>query len=82
MSNCYLRIFIIALCLLGYSSNTFSQTWQWSVSVKGNNIDNNARAFLWVPEHCKQIRGVVLAQHNMEEISILENSVFWKERDG
>ncbi len=79
MSNCYLRIFIIALCLLGCSSNTFSQTWQWSVSVKGNGIDNNARAFLWVPEHCKQIRGVVLAQHNMEEIFILENSVFRKE---
>ncbi len=35
-----------------------------------------ARAFLWIPPNCQKIRGVVLAQHNMEEISILENPKF------
>ena len=29
-----------------------------------------------IPPNCKQVRGVVVAQHNMEEISILENPKF------
>lgn len=69
------------LLLLSGFSQSFAQVWQWSVSVKGEGVDNNARAFLWVPENCKQIRGLILAQHNMEEISILENPVFRKEMD-
>ncbi|MEI7912510.1 MAG: hypothetical protein WCK77_23020 [Verrucomicrobiota bacterium] len=35
-----------------------------------------ARAWLWIPPSCKQVRGVIVAQHNMEEISILENPKF------
>jgi hypothetical protein len=35
-----------------------------------------ARAFLWIPPHCERVRGVVVAQHNMEEKSILENPEF------
>ncbi|HEU6448040.1 MAG TPA: hypothetical protein VFV23_06365 [Verrucomicrobiae bacterium] len=51
--------------------------WQWSVPVKSEKPQNGpARAWLWIPPNCKHIRGVVLAQHNMEEISILENSKF------
>lgn len=52
----------------------FGQEWQWSVPVRG--VNNNARAFLWIPPHCKTIKGLVMAQHNMEEISILENTLF------
>jgi hypothetical protein len=33
---------------------------------------------LWVPIGCKQVRGVVVAQHNLEEIQILENQDFRK----
>ena len=32
--------------------------------------------FLWIPPTCEKLRGVVLAQHNMEEESILENPKF------
>lgn len=53
--------------------------WQWSVLVR-NAVENNglSRAFLWIPPNCTRIRGVVVAQHNMEEISILENPIFRK----
>lgn len=51
--------------------------WQWSVPVQGNKGPVNA--FLWIPENCRQVRGVVVAQHNMEEISILINPSFRRE---
>jgi len=56
-----------------------SAVWQWSVPVNGK-LDNHpdARAYLWIPPDCNMIRGVVVAQHNMEEVSILENPVFRK----
>ena len=51
--------------------------WQWSVPVKSEKPENGpARAWLWIPPNCGHIRGVVVAQHNMEEISILENPRF------
>jgi hypothetical protein len=51
--------------------------WQWSVPVKSEKSQNGpARAWLWIPAHCERVRGVVLAQNNMEEISILENPKF------
>src|ERR1017187_10366531 len=51
--------------------------WQWSVEVKSEKPENSpARAWLWIPPNCEKVRGVVVAQHNMEEISILENSRF------
>lgn len=51
--------------------------WQWSVPVK-NSLEHpgESRAWLWIPPGCAKIRGVVVAQHNMEEISILENPKF------
>ena len=51
--------------------------WQWSVPVKSEKPENGpARAWLWIPPNCEHVRGVVVAQHNMEEISILENPRF------
>jgi hypothetical protein len=51
--------------------------WQWSVPVKSEKPENGpARAWLWIPPNCGHVRGVVVAQHNMEEISILENPKF------
>jgi hypothetical protein len=68
------KIIITTFTLLCFLSNAVSQVWQWSVPVTG--IEGNARAFLWVPPDCKQVRGIIMAQHNMEEISILENAAF------
>jgi hypothetical protein len=51
--------------------------WQWSVPVQSEKPENGpARAWLWIPPECKQVRGMIVAQHNMEEISILENPKF------
>ena len=53
-----------------------AQEWQWSVPVNGQK--GPVRAYLWIPADCKKVRGVILAQHNMEEISILLNPGFRK----
>jgi hypothetical protein len=56
---------------------TSAAEWQWSVLVRNSReYPGEARAFLWIPQNCERVRGVVLAQHNMEEISILENPGF------
>src|SRR6059036_62135 len=44
-----------------------STVWQWSAP------DGQARAYLWIPENCKQVRAVVVANHNMIEQGILEH---------
>ena len=54
----------------------FSQTWQWAVPVEGGKANAYARAWLWIPPDCKKVRAVVVAQDNMEELSILENPTF------
>jgi hypothetical protein len=51
--------------------------WQWSQSIRNaKEHPDIARAFLWIPPDCKTVRGVVLAQNNMEEEMILENPKF------
>ena len=71
-------IFLIVsfLCL-----NAFSAEWQWSAQVKSvvsSETNDHPRAFLWIPANCKQVRGVVVGQHNMLEEGILENATFRK----
>jgi hypothetical protein len=54
-----------------------SAEWQWSRAVPNSHENPGAaRAWLWIPPTCEHLRGVVVAQHNMEEISILENPKF------
>ncbi|HTN19746.1 MAG TPA: hypothetical protein VL125_04690 [Pelobium sp.] len=70
----------LALCI---HLEIFAQTavWQWSVPVKtiiSNETKDHPQAFLWVPENCKHIKGVVFGQHNMLEEGILESPAFRK----
>ena len=68
---------LLAGVILVWASATNAAEWQWSVAVKSEKPENgSARAWLWIPPNCVQVRGVVVAQHNMEEISILENPKF------
>jgi hypothetical protein len=76
----HLRIFLHLTLFLVIWTNATAQVWQWSVPVNGNK--GPARAFLWIPADCKKVRGIVVAQNNMEEISILESPVFRKEMAG
>ncbi|QDA61650.1 hypothetical protein [Hymenobacter jejuensis] len=72
--------FLLLLGFLGWARASQAQDWQWSVPVTGGTDKAGpARAFLWIPPACKQVRGIVFAQHNMEEISILESPQFRKE---
>jgi len=53
--------------------------WQWSVPVSGGTDKAGpSRAFLWIPQDCGKVRGVVISQNNMEEEMILENPRFRK----
>jgi hypothetical protein len=70
-----MRLFLNILFFL-FLHTASAQDWQWSVPLKGEK--GPARAFLWIPPNCKYVRGVILAQNNMEEISILESPAFRK----
>lgn len=66
---------VLAACFLHEPAG--AAEWQWSIPVPSEKPDHGpARAFLWIPPQCQQLHGIVLAQHNMEEISILENPIF------
>lgn len=70
-------LYIIALLFI--PSSSFSAEWQWSVTVGGfisPETNDHPKAFLWIPDNCKFVRAVIVAQHNMLEEGILENSTF------
>ncbi|WP_324680695.1 hypothetical protein [Hymenobacter sp. GOD-10R] len=79
-STPFLRHFLLLFGWLSLARSTQAQEWQWSVPVVGGKDKAGpARAFLWIPSTCKQVRGIVFAQHNMEEVSILESPQFRQE---
>ncbi|MDQ0641089.1 hypothetical protein QF042_004654 [Pedobacter sp. W3I1] len=75
------RIIFICFAFLLLCQNIFAAEWQWSVPVKSSISSETGElptAFLWIPPDCKQVRGVVIGQHNMLEEGILEHSAFRK----
>ena len=55
--------------------------YQWSVPVAPAADQGDrplARAYLWIPEHCQQVRAIVFGQHNMLEEDILDHPAFRK----
>jgi hypothetical protein len=75
------RKFFIAVLLICVGCVSEAQVWQWSVSVDSVlSAETNAhpQAFLWIPENCKQVRGVVFTQHNMVEEGMLEHPLIRK----
>ncbi len=71
---------ILAWCLLvgALVSRAQAAVWQWSVPVVAADAKPGDRtlAFLWIPENCARVRGVVFAQNNMIEEGLLEHSAF------
>ena len=68
-----------AVLALGCVPAVHAAEWQWSVTVNpvtSKETNKPPRAFLWIPPTCKQVRGVVVGQHNMEEEGILEHAAF------
>lgn len=58
---------VFELTLLTAALPAAPPVWQWSVPM------GEGRAFLWIPEDCRQVRAVVVAQDNMIEPGILEH---------
>jgi hypothetical protein len=74
----FLKRILLCLIFLAAVFPACPAEWQWSLAVT-NCPENSgaARAWLWIPPNCERVRGVVVvAQHNLEEISILENPKF------
>jgi hypothetical protein len=69
---------LIGLVLLStVAARAGSTEWQWSVEVQNDKPENvPARAFLWVPPDCKRVRAVVVAQYNLIEDGLLEDTAF------
>lgn len=66
--------------LLSFTLVAQTGIWQWSVPVHNFSThpkNPESRAYLWIPGQCEQVKAILVAQHNMEEISIL---VFNKKR--
>ncbi len=81
----YITILFFSTAILISSGDTFAQVetagsavWQYSIDVKHAQGSNSGvpRAYLWVPPNATKLRGIVLAQNNMMEFSILENASF------
>lgn len=71
----------IFFCLSFLNFSGYSQVWQWSVKINSSisqETKDHPQAFLWIPENCKQVRGVIFTQHNMIEEGMLENPYFRK----
>ena len=72
-------LLFILLLVMCASHRLKAQVWQWSIaadSVVSDETNAPPQAFLWIPEHCKKVRGVVFTQHNMIEEGMLENPLF------
>lgn len=76
------KLNVLLIFLYVFLSTPVAAQWQWSVpvtSMVSNETKDHPRAFLWIPENCKQVRTVVLGQHNMTEETIFEHPEFRKE---
>lgn len=70
------------LIFMGSAMLSAGAVWQWSVEVTSlvtSETNAHPRAFLWIPENCKQVRAVLIGQHNMTEETIFEHPKFRKE---
>ncbi len=73
-------LFVCALCICSAAASAQATAeWQWSAPVRSVISDEtygHPRAFLWIPSDCRQVRAVVVGQHNMCEENIFNNPVF------
>ena len=70
---------LILLALFMQAACATAAPWQWSVEIKEQiSEETNAHpsAYLWISENCRQVRAVIVGQHNMTEETIFEHPVF------
>jgi hypothetical protein len=61
---------LLALLLVTFSQAARASVWQYSVAMEPG---TDRRAFLWVPEHSRHIKGVLLGLQNMLELDMFED---------
>ena len=79
MKRYQLKLSVLLFSYLLFVSFVKASVWQWSVPVSGvvsSETNDHPRAFLWIPENCKQVRAVIIGQHNMTEEDIFEHPKF------
>jgi len=74
MKNTIKRLLLVGLAglALGSTNTARAALYQWSAK----NGEPNRRIFLWIPEDCKRVRGIVLAMKNLSEIGITDDPAF------
>ena len=72
---------VVLLSLFMQTTRVAATPWQWSVEIKeliSEETNAHPSAYLWIPENCKQVRAVIIGQHNMTEETIFEHPEFRK----
>ena len=72
---------VVLLSLFMQVAKVAAAPWQWSVEIKeliSEETNAHPSAYLWIPENCKQVRVVIIGQHNMTEETIFEHPEFRK----
>lgn len=72
---------VVLLSLFMQTTRVAAAPWQWSVEIKdliSEETNAHPSAYLWIPENCKQVRAVIVGQHNMTEETIFEHPGFRK----
>ena len=75
---------VVLLSLFMQTTRVAAAPWQWSVEIKeliSEETNAHPSAYLWIPENCKQVRAVIIGQHNMTEETIFEHHEFRKNMD-
>ena len=75
---------VVLLSLFMQTTRVAAAPWQWSVEIKeliSEETNAHPSAYLWIPEICKQVRAVIIGQHNMTEETIFEHPEFRKNMD-
>ena len=73
---------VVLLSLFMQTTRVAAAPWQWSVEIKeliSEETNAHPSAYLWIPENCKQVRAVIIGQHNMTEETIFEHPEFRKD---
>ena len=74
-------ILVVLFSLFMQTTRVAAAPWQWSVEIKeliSEETNAHPSAYLWIPENCKQVRAVIIGQHNMTEETIFEHPEFRK----
>lgn len=74
--------YLMLLLLISTTINLTAAEWQWSTQIRtfvSAETNDFPRAFLWIPPTCKQVRAVIVGNHNMLEEGILEHPAFRKQ---